>query len=644
MNESTNVKSTPFVNDSTFYNKPTEAIPAPERNIGIDTKEKMFQNIIDAGEANAVNISAIENFTNISQSRDQVYDLIDTMCNDTTIAAALEIYASDICERNDEDKIVWADSSDPDIAKYVNFLIDSLNIDKNIYSWAYALCKYGDIYLRLYRESEYKDDLFDKEEKKKNKSLVEQLNEADKEELNEDINVKAYSKSDKYAHYIEMYPNPAEVFELTKFGKTAGYIKANVPINRQTIQGLDSISSYRYTFRRQDISIFAATEFVHASLDDGCNRNPEQVNIFLDNADINSNEPSYTYTVKRGQSIFYKLYKIWRELSLLENSVLLNRLTKSSIIRLIGIEVGDMPKEEVQPLIQNVKRLIEQKVAINTGQSMDEYTNPGPVENSVYIPTHNGIGQITTNVVGGDVDVKSLADLDYFKTKLYSGLKIPPQYLGDTDDAGGFDGGTALSLISSRYAKMVKRIQTCLIQAITDVVNLMCLDKGQDSYVNKFNIHMVPPATTEEETKRQNKISEIQVVGDVMNLVSEIENPVTKLEILKELLSGVVTNANVIDLLQDEIDRVNQEIEDGQDIIDNQEDVDIDFNDDLGGDLGSSSDLGGSSMSDFDVGEISNNEPEFSTETPEQTTNNSQELPNPSELGNIDFTNNNQEF
>ena len=59
MNESTNVKSTPFVNDSTFYNKPTEAIPAPERNIGIDTKEKMFQNIIDAGEANAVNISEI---------------------------------------------------------------------------------------------------------------------------------------------------------------------------------------------------------------------------------------------------------------------------------------------------------------------------------------------------------------------------------------------------------------------------------------------------------------------------------------------------------------------------------------------------------------------------------------------------------
>ena len=121
-------------------------------------------------------------------------------------------------------------------------------------------------------------------------------------------------------------------------------------------------------------------------------------------------------------------------------------------------------------------------------------------------------------------------------------------------------------------------------------------------------------------------------------------NPVTKLEILKELLSGVVTNANVIDLLQDEIDRVNQEIEDSQAIIDNQEDVDIDFNDDLGGDLGSSSDLGDSSMGGFDMGETGSSESELSTETSEQSGSGSQELPSPSELGDIDFTNNNQEF
>ena len=54
-------------------------------------------------------------------------------------------------------------------------------------------------------------------------------------------------------------------------------------------------------------------------------------------------------------SLLYNTFKVWRELSLLENSVLLNRVTKSSIVRIIGVEVGDMPKEMVGPHLQGIK-------------------------------------------------------------------------------------------------------------------------------------------------------------------------------------------------------------------------------------------------------------------------------------------------
>ena len=64
---------------------------------------------------------------------------------------------------------------------------------------------------------------------------------------------------------------------------------------------------------------------------------------------------------------------------------------------------------------------------------MSEYTDPGPMENNVYVPTHNGIGAISTQQVGGDVDVKSLADLDYFKNKYFGALRVPKQYFGETD-------------------------------------------------------------------------------------------------------------------------------------------------------------------------------------------------------------------
>ena len=152
---------------------------------------------------------------------------------------------------------------------------------------------------------------------------------------------------------------------------------------------------------------------------------------------------------------------------LLENTLLLNRLTKSSIVRIIGVEVGDMPKENIGKHLMGIKQLVEQKSAINEGTSMEEYTNPGPMENNIYVPTYNGIGSISTQQVGGDVDVKGLADIDYFQNKLFGALRTPKQFLGVTDDNTGFNGGTSLSIISSRYAKMVKRIQSTMIQLLT---------------------------------------------------------------------------------------------------------------------------------------------------------------------------------
>lgn len=92
--------------------------------------------------------------------------------------------------------------------------------------------------------------------------------------------------------------------------------------------------------------------------------------------------------------------------------MLLNRVTRSSIIRKVAVEVGDMSKEQTQQTLRRVKELFEQKTSINNNRSMTEYTNPGAVENFIYYAVHNGQGQITVDSVGGDVNVKDLADLD----------------------------------------------------------------------------------------------------------------------------------------------------------------------------------------------------------------------------------------
>lgn len=550
--------------DKEFFNKESDklgqkinALPVPETEIGVDTDDTFFNELADLGDATSIDITAINTFAQLSQSRETLYQVLDTMAQDPTMAAVLEIYAEDATEQNEQGETVWVESDDANIGKYVNFLLKSLNVEKNIYRWVYSLCKYGDLYLKLFRQSDIDDDLFANKEKDTLNEKFTELGEDDSKVLNENVVVKAYTHKDRLVNFVDMVHNPGEMFELTKFGKSYAYIKTNqMPIMHQQDNPIIS-SYYLYKMRKRDVEIYNAVSYVHAALVDDTPRIPEQVQIFNDDTDTES--ASNIYTVNRGQSILYSSYKIWREMMLLENALLLNRLTKSSILRVIEVEVADMPKERVQPYLQRVKSLVEQKTSISDGNRLSEYTNPGAMENNVYVPTRNGIGAINTQQIGGDVNVKDIADIDYFKNKLYSSVKVPKQFLGDTDDATGFNGGTSLSIVSSRYAKTVKRIQATMKQAITDIINILLIDRGLDSYVNKFTIQMQEPVTQEELDKRDSLSSEIQITDDIMRMLGDIEDPIIKLKMLKSLLAKVISNQEVINLLEEMIDKLEEE-------------------------------------------------------------------------------------
>lgn len=611
--------------DVNFKNK-TKSKPLPDKVKDIDTHNYIYDNIIEAQDNSTLNTAEINNFTSISKSRDTVYGLLDMMGNDPVISSALEIYASDSTEPNDQGRVMWVESDDRNVSGAVEQILDILNVDKNAYQQVYALCKYGDIYLRLYRQSEFEFDAIKDRVKDDIKRLNESvLSDEEKKQLKEDIILKMYSKNDKYSGYAEMVKNPAEVFDLTKFGKTCGYIKTHIKVQNQDdnkILPQFNNSIYSYKFNTQDVDIYGATEFAHGCLVDNSDRAEEEISLINDNVANYKDDPSFIYdynyfnreheynelnglkggsnstnststgsgsmsfSVKRGKSVLYDSFKTWRELNLLENSVLMNRLTKSSILRTINVEIGDMGKTEAQTLLRRIKTMVEQKSAYNINTSMQDYINPTPAENILYFPIHNGIGAVSTAQIGGDVEVGDLNDLDYWKKKLFASLGIPGQYLGDTDDATGFNGGTSLSLISSRYAKTIKRIQNAYIQLYTDVVNLMLLDKGLSHYINKFSLHMQSPSTQEEKDRRENMSNAINNVREVMSLLDEIEDKQVRLEILKSLLSNVITNQEVIGFIEDEIAKLEQTEEDeisNEDYDNIESDTNFDIDIDTGG-------------------------------------------------------------
>ena len=510
--------------------------------LDIDVNKTLADNIIEAGLSSKLDIAKLENFTSISNSRDQIYQLIDTMAQDSSVSAILKTYAENVCEPADNGHVIWAESNDPKISKFINYMLNTMNADKNMYGWAYTLTKYGDLYLKLFRESDYEDDLFkaptvDMVNSTRSK-LTESIEDA-AEKLDEAVKLHMHPNYDPYSYYVEQIDDPGTMFELTKFGKTYGYIEVPNETNNldatSTLTGMSMTGTYNFRMKSADVNVWQADDFVHACLEDNFTRYPETVELFLNE----DGTKSQAYRVRRGKSLLYDNYKVWREKSLLESAALLNRITRSSIVRKVGVEVGDMPKEQVQSTLRRVKDMLEQKSAFNVGNSMNEYNNPGPMENNIYFATHGGQGNITIEAVGGDVDVKNLADLDFWNNKFYSAYGVPKQYYGWTDDAAGFNGGTSLAILSSEFAKSVKRVQNSLIQMLTDAINLFLLNKGYKSYLNNFTLKMKAPVTQEEIDYRNEFTNKINAISSLQGLFTDVEDKPRRLRILKALIASL---------------------------------------------------------------------------------------------------------
>lgn len=508
-------------------------IPNKNNEIGVSPEKDDLTNKQISSENSILDAADVEKFITLSKYRDEKYSAFEEMLSDPIVAAALEMYADDATQYNRDGNIIWAESDDPVIADAANRLIKILDIPSQAWRHIYSLCTYGDLYLRLYKEGD-ESDILDSS-------------------VNDSGTLKIISedKTRRLEERIEYVSNPATVFDLQEKDKTCGFVRTkssintgeNTAINRNYIGG-EFMSHCVSTISSKDCVMLYNTAYVHIMLSESINRAPEY--LAIDRGDDSNS--SDIYKIKTGKSILEDAYSISRQLDLLQDSMLLSRLSKSAIIRLLQIEIGDAPKSEGENILRRVKSLVEQKMSLNTKSGRARsYNSPGPIENIIYVPTKNGKGAIEASVIGGDVDVKSIADVDYFQNLKLAALKIPKQFL-NFDSPEGLGNGTSLTKVSSRYAHTVMRIQTAYIKGITNLINIFFLDRGLD-YVNKFKIRMVSPATVEDSERDDQLNDRISQTGDILNLCSEYSEDV-KNQILQKLVTEFIGMPDVAQMLK----------------------------------------------------------------------------------------------
>ncbi len=497
-----------------------------------------------------LNMNEINKFRLLKTDRSERYQSFDLMAQDSRIASILNMYADDCTQYNQSGKVIWAESSDPNCADFANRIIDNLQLNKYARTHIYSLCKYGDCYLQLFYDDEIN---------------------------NPDENNFGYKRGRgaSLEERVEMVRNPASLFDLKKHGKTAYYVSV-----KSTDEKYDNVSQklmqYHYYEKEGDM-VLPPDKYIHISINDAYTRFPNK--YILTNTQTGEEE---SYLVDEGSSILANVFKVWSELNLLEDSVLLNRLSKSAIIRLIQIEVGNTDDNDVQEILKTLRDKISRTRYFDKGSGdYKNQVNPGPLENIIYHATHKGNGTISHSTIGGDVDVKALADLDHFLEKLAQGLNTPLAYVKQTnDDGGGLSAGTSLTKFDARYGRTLKRIQNAYIYGIVDLINVFAYKRGVTEYMNNFTIKMVSPSAVEDNERDEKLKNHTDMIRDLMDILNNLEDAYevqTKKEILNYMIQTLLQDNGLNEILaKDMEDEKNNPIpEEAQETMDVNDEVEI---------------------------------------------------------------------
>ena len=176
------------------------------------------------------------------------------------------------------------------------------------------------------------------------------------------------------------------------------------------------------------------------------------------------------YQLERGESFIENAMSSWQVLAALEDILLLTRMTRSILYRIFSVEVGNKGNKETKDLLDRLKNKIKMDETVDIRSKIyNSSLAQVPLGDSIFIPTRNGVGVIDVKTVGGDVNLRDAVDLDYFKDKLFAGLRIPAPFLGFTESLPGGIGDTSLTRMDIRYSRTIARIQTILAEGMKDL-------------------------------------------------------------------------------------------------------------------------------------------------------------------------------
>jgi hypothetical protein len=211
-----------------------------------------------------------------------------------------------------------------------------------------------------------------------------------------------------------------------------------------------------------------------------------------------------------GKSMVEGARRVWKQLMLMEDAMLIHRIMRAPEKRIFKVDVGNIPPTEVDNYMQKI--INSSKKVPFLDQSTGEYNLKYNIQNLIedyYMPVRgsdNGTSIDTLKVL----EYNMIEDINYLKGKLMAALKIPKAFLGYEEDVSG---KATLAAQDIRFAKTIERIQKVLVSELTKIAIVHLYSQGLDNEEElDFTLELTIPSKIYEQEKVELYTSKIALI------------------------------------------------------------------------------------------------------------------------------------
>ena len=217
-----------------------------------------------------------------------------------------------------------------------------------------------------------------------------------------------------------------------------------------------------------------------------------------------------------GKAMIENGRRLWKQLSLMEDAMLIHRIMRAPEKRVFKIDIGNIPPNEVDNYMQRIINKMKKIPFVdqNTGDYNLKYNIQNLTED-FYLPVRGGDSGTNIENLSG-LEFSNIEDIDYLKNKLFAALKIPKAYLGYEEQVNG---KATLAAEDVRFARTIERIQRIVISELTKIAIVHLYSQGiTDAELTNFELGLVNPSMIYEQEKVNLWSEKIRLAQDIQGL------------------------------------------------------------------------------------------------------------------------------